>query len=187
MKRKIFSLLLVAIMVVSTACSGKNSGGGTDGSKDNVKNVPLADIQTAVKNAYGDDYIPGMPYDDTAMEELFGVKKDWYEEYIAEGPMISAHVDTFIAVKAKEGSAEDVKKALNDYRDKLINDTMQYPSNMVKIQASQVVSYGNYVFFVMLGMIPMEVEDQGEEEMLKAYQEQNQKAVAAIESVLLNK
>ena len=37
--------------------------------------------------------------------------------------MISAHVDTFIAIKAKEGKGEEVEKALTSYRDYLINDS----------------------------------------------------------------
>ena len=33
---------------------------------------------------------------------MFGISEDLYEESIAEGPMISVHVDTFLAFKAKE-------------------------------------------------------------------------------------
>lgn len=184
MKKTILSVIMIAVIFSMSACSGNKAGNGADtGAITN--DVSIEELHNAVKSAYGEDYIPSMPYDDASLMDVFGVEKAWYEEYIAEGPMISAHVDTFVAVKAKNGSIEDVKKALNEYRDKLLADTMQYPSNLAKIQASRVVSYGNYTFFIMLGIIPMETEEEGEEAMLTAYEEQNGKAVTAIEGLLL--
>lgn len=50
--------------------------------------------------------------------------------------MISTFVETFIGVQAKDGKGDDVEAALNAYRDRLVGDTMQYPMNIAKIQAS---------------------------------------------------
>lgn len=177
------SILLIAAIAALTACSGKNTEGDNPSEGQQIKEVPVTEIQTVVKEAYGEDYIPNMPYDETALLDVFGIDKGWCEEYLAEGPMISAQVDTFVAVKAKNGKTDDVEQALNKYRDSLVEDTLQYPANQVKIQASQVVTYGNYVFFIMLGNISMDIEE--EEAMLTAYSEENQKAVVAIEGILL--
>ncbi len=92
--------------------------------------------------------------------------------------MISAHVDTFIAIKAKEGKGEEVEKALTSYRDYLINDSLQYPMNVPKVNASSVLREGDYVFFVMLGQIKDDMAE--EEDMLKQAQESNQLAIDAI-------
>ena len=92
------------------------------------------------------------------------------------------HVDTFIAVHPTEGNEQNVEDALNAYRDNLVNNSMQYPANQVKVEASRVETVGDYVFFLMLGSIDLEIED--EAEMLTAYQEQNQIAVDAIKEVL---
>ena len=67
------------------------------------------------------------------------------------------------------------------YRKRLLDDTMQYPMNLIKIQASQVVRYGNYVFFLMLGEVSMEDMERGDQAALEAAQAENQKAVDAVE------
>jgi len=179
--KKIVSLVMVGIMAFSlAACSSKKDDQGTG----NVKEVPVSEIQTAVKDAYGEAYIPNMDYDAQTLESIFGVKEDWYEEFVAQGPMMSAQVDTFVAIKAKEANVQEVVDALNSYRDYLVNDSMQYPMNQIKVQASRVEQVGNYVFFILLGEIPMEVEEQGEDAILATAKEQAQIAVDAINKVL---
>ena len=179
--KKLFSLVMVGVMAFSlVACSTKKDDQGAA----NIKDVPVSEIQTAVKEAYGEAYIPSMDYDAQTLESIFGVKEDWYEEFIAQGPMMSAHVDTFVAIKAKEANVQDVVDALNSYREYLVNDSMQYPMNQIKIQASRVEQVGNYVFFILLGEIPTDAEDQGEDKMLEAAKEQAQIAVDAINKVL---
>lgn len=180
MKKKVASLLLVFVMVVLAACSKKDN----DNANDSVKEIALADIHTKVKEVYGENYLPNMPFDDTALQNVVGLDPALCEEYIAETPMISTNVDTFIAVRAKSGKVEEVKTVLDAYRTKLVEDTVQYPMNQIKVQASRVVSYGDYVFFLMLGFIDPEVETKEEDVVLKAYEAENQKAVDAIEGLL---
>ncbi|MEG2857500.1 MAG: DUF4358 domain-containing protein, partial [Clostridia bacterium] len=73
-------------------------------------------------------------------------------EFIAEQPMISANIDTFIAIKAKSGAGARVESALRKYKASLTSpEACMYPSNIPKAQASQVVRHGDYVFFIMLG------------------------------------
>lgn len=145
-----------------------------------VKEISLDEIHAAVKEAYGENYIPSAPFDEQGMKELFGVNSDLYDSFIAEGPMISVHVETFVAVKAKEGKGEDVAKHLNDYRESQLNDALQYPMNLPKLEASQVVRHGDYVFFVMLGSPSMEAEEKGEDAALESAKENNQIAIDII-------
>lgn len=113
--------------------------------------VDLEEIHTAVKEAYGEAYVPSMAFDAQGMKDVFGISSDLYENFIAEGPMMSTHVDQFVAIQAKEGKGEEVEALLKDYQDYLINDSMQYPMNMAKIKASEVIRHEDYVFFLMLG------------------------------------
>ena len=93
--------------------------------------------------------------------------------------------DVKMELEAADGKVEEAKKALDAYRETLVNDTLQYPMNISKVQASQVYVVGDYVFFIMLGQIPDEMLERGDEsEMLKASQEQNQIAIDAINKVL---
>lgn len=149
--------------------------------EDVAEDEKLSQIHQAVKDAY-ENYIPSAPYDQAAISELFGVSQDLYNSFIAEGPMISAHVETFVGIAAKEGKGEAVEAALSEYRDSLLSDTLQYPMNLVKIQASQVVRHGDYVFFVMLGSPTPKAEEQGEEQALESAKENNQLAVSIIDS-----
>ena len=73
-----------------------------------------------------------------------------------------------------------MEKALTEYREYLLNDTMQYPMNVSKIQASQVIRHGDYVFFVMLGGPDDDAMEKGDEAALKSAEENNQIAVDII-------
>lgn len=187
--RKYKMIILTAAACLSlAACQPKDQGAQqttqaseAESKTEAVAEVSLSNIHEAVKDAYGEGYIPSMTFDETMMEEIFGVKKDLYEEYIAEGPMISAHVDTFAAVHAKEGKGADVEAALKAYRDKQVNDSLQYPMNIAKVQASQVIRHGDYVFFVMLGTLDAGSEDQDEETALKLAKEANQIGIDIID------
>lgn len=157
---------------------GADSEGGQESGNVDGK---LSEIHKAVQDAYKDGYIPSAPYDGKAMKSIFGVDESLYDSFLAEGPMISVNVETFVGVAAKEGKGEEVEKALNQYRDSLIADTMQYPMNIVKIQASQVVRHGDYVFFIMLGAPSMESEENGEEAALLSAQENNKIGIDVID------
>lgn len=165
--KKIVLAGMAAVMLIGAA------GCGSDDKKDETKNeqtvnVDLSDIRDAVKNAYGEDYIPNMEYDDVFITETLDIEKGDYEQIVAEGPLVSFNIDTFIAVKAKADKADTVEKKLKDYRDYLVNDAMMYPTNAVKIQASKVIRHGNYVFFVCLGTIDTETEEKGDDAILEA-------------------
>ena len=141
----------------------------------------LNEIHAAVKEAYGERYIPSMELDSEMMENIYGISRDWYEDCIAEGPVISAHVETFMGFKAAEGHEKDIAAALYDYRDQQLTEGMQYPMNLPKLEASQVLEEDGYVFFVMLGSADTEAEEQGEEAALESAKENNQIGVDVIE------
>ncbi|MEG2350199.1 MAG: DUF4358 domain-containing protein [Hungatella sp.] len=177
----ITAALMAAAMMMMTGCKSQPSK-DTAATQETtvVKTVNLEDIHMAVKAAYGENYIPNFAYEEQMMEDLFGLKKDLYDSYIGEGPMISVHVDNFVAVKAKEGKGEEVQKVLEQYRESLVTDAMQYPVNLPKIQSSEIVRYGDYVFFVMLGTPTPEAEAKGEKAALESAKENNQIAMKAI-------
>lgn len=174
--KKILSLVLVLSIALVSAMAFTGCG------KKDVTNVSLEEVHQAVKDVYGEDYLPNMEIPADTLSTLMGVTEDMYDEVIAEMPMISVNIDTFIAVKAKEGKGADVAAALNSYKDYLLNESMQYPINAAKLPASQVIEHGDYVFFVLLGAISGETEMGTEEEILAAMQTENQKAVDAINS-----
>lgn len=142
----------------------------------------LSDILAKVKEAYGENYRPQMPYDETFYNEVMKVDSSLYDAVIGEGPMMSAHVEAFAGFHATEGNVDALKEAVTAYQDTLKNDTMQYPMNVPIIQASVVETVGDYVFFYMLGGLDTsELED---EDAIKAWTEANKTASGAIHEVL---
>ena len=142
------------------------------------KAYSISEVHSIVKNVYGADYTPNVEVPQDAMSSLYGINMDDVEDYIAEQPMISVNIDTFIAIKAKEGKGESVAAALNAYKASLADGAMMYPSNMPKAQAASVVRHGDYVFLVVLGaMGDLEADD---ETRLAFAKEQVAKGVSAI-------
>ena len=140
----------------------------------------MSALKQTVVDALGENYWPNMPMDASYLEGMYGITADMYDDFLGEIPMISTNVDTLLIIKAKDGKVEAVEEALNAYRDMLVSDTMQYPTNLGKIQASRIQSFGNYVCFVQLGADNLADEDMTEEESLVACQEQNELALEVI-------
>ena len=182
MKKQVIAFFMAVSLsaAVVTGCSGSSHANDTT-AQETVVNVSLEDVLSDIKEAYGENYIPNSAVDDQMLSDVIGLSPDLCESYVAEMPMISTFVETFIGVKAKEGKGDDVETALNAYRDRLVNDTMQYPMNIAKIQASQVIRHGDYVFFVMLGAPTDASMEEGDEAALKSASENNQIAIDIID------
>lgn len=158
-------------------------GSATDAGQEQTEgwSEEMTKLRAAVVEAVGEEeYWPDMPMEADMLETFYGITSDLYEDYMAESPMISANVDTLLIVKAKEDQADAVVEILSGYRENLVGDTMQYPQNLGKIQASQVEKIGNYVIFVQLGGSAIESDDA--EAVLAACQEANRLALDAIRS-----
>ena len=202
MKKKLACMLLMSALALSvTACGGKQDNGAASTTQESSvaateetatpAPVSAADADKALKNAkkavedaLGDNYWPDSEIPEEMLDGTYGVSADLYDAYLGESPMISVNVDTLLIIHAKDGKVEDVENALNAYRDHLVNDTMQYPMNLGKIQASQIERIGDYVCFVQLGADTSSVEEQGDEAVITYCQEQNELALEAISQTL---
>lgn len=125
--------------------------GEGEGEGDSDKEGATQQILDAIKAAYGDDYAPNAEIPEELLSSMYHLDPDSYTEVAAEMPMISTNVDTVIIVKAASGKAGDVQAALNSYRDYLVNESLQYPMNVAKVNAAKVVANGDYVAFLLLG------------------------------------
>ena len=199
--KKLLGLFLTMAMVVSlTACGKKqaeNDGeslpaeGSTtedasydESATDYGVGVTMAEIKEALVSSFGEDYWPNTEIPEDMLKDIYGVSADMYEEYFGEIPMISTNVDTVLIVKAKEGQMEAVEDALNTYRDAMVSDTMQYPMNVGKIQASRIESFGQYVCFVQLGADTMDALENGDDAVIEQCQQANEQALEVIQNTL---
>lgn len=207
-KNKILTVcsLLAVSVVLLTACGKKNNGntgentesttpqtssqaGNNTGntlaeSTEPAQESSLMYLRDAVAEALGEDYWPDSVMEPEYVQDLYGLKPDTYEDIFVETPMIGTNVDTLIIVQAKKDRVEDVEKALNTYREGEINNTMQYPMNIGKVQASRIETIDNYVLFIQLGGSSVDAEEEGEEKVMELSREQNEKALEAIRQAL---
>ena len=153
--------------------------GGNEDNSGSDSDISTAAIVDAVKGAYDPDSIP---FIDLLPEELigdmYGLDADTYTEVTAHVPMISTFVDTVVVVKAAEGKVSDVEAALKAHHTRLVEDSIQYPMNIAKVNAGQVVVNGDYVAFIMLGAID-ERDDASESERAEFAEEQTKIGVDA--------
>lgn len=199
MKTKLFCIYLVLICCL-TACGGETAGNGGQSTEENdmvessgqsgagsfnaYSNASMAELKEAVVEALGEDYWPNVAADAEILSEMYGISEDMYDDFLVEMPMISTNVDTMIIIKAKEGQEDAVENALNEYRDFIVNDSMQYPMNIGKVQASRIEAFGNYICFIQLGGDVMDLMDQGNDVVISHCQEQNERALDAIRTTL---
>lgn len=116
------------------------------------KTYSISEVHRLIQKAYGADYIANTALSKDMLSSLMGINTEEVVEFIAEQPMISANIDTFVAIKTVGGKGVSVEAALSAYKAKLTSpEAMVYPSNIPKAQAAQVVRHGDYIFFVMLG------------------------------------
>ena len=154
--------------------------GDSEGEGDNSADEEGATqkILEAIKAAYGDDYAPNAEIPEDLLSSMYGLDPDTYTEAVGEMPLISTTVDTVIIVKAAEGKTGDVEAALNSYRDYLINESLQYPMNVAKVNATKVVANGDYVAFLLLGAYD-DRDDASDSERAEFAEEQVKKGVDA--------
>ena len=107
----------------------------------------------AVSNAYGEDFYANSRRDETFLMGKIGVNMDDVESFFCNTATDTKHPDIFVGVKAKDSSAADnVETAFKDYRESLVNGFKTDTSvNSHKVNSSEVIRHGNYVFLVMLG------------------------------------
>ena len=201
MKKLACVLLMSALALSMTACGNKQDNGAANATQETTAGQEpgaaestatetqdpkeaLQSAKKAVTDALGDNYWPDSEIPEEMLNETIGVSADLYDAYLGESPMISVNVDTLLIIHAKDGKVEEVENALNAYRDHLVNDTMQYPMNLGKIQASRIDCVGNYVCFVQLGADTSSVEEQGDEAVITYCEEQNELALEAIRQTL---
>lgn len=176
MKKIIVLLLTLAMMMTAmAACSsgGTDTPSGDQKQEETAKEPSLEEIVQAVRDAYGENYLPSMSIEGERLADIYGVNMDEVEEYIAEEAMISAHVDILIAVKAKQGKGEEIQQQLQDYMDYMVENSLQYPMNIAKVQSGKVVRHGDYVFYFILGGYD-DRDDASEEESIQFAQQQMQ-------------
>lgn len=124
---------------------------GGAGNADKNSERSAQGLRDAIAKAYGDNYLPNQTLDADTLESEFGLKKDMYDEVVAEAPVIGFHPDRLVIVKSAKGREADVKRTLEDTLIVMKEQQMQYPINVAKVNAGRVLEKDGYYCFMILG------------------------------------
>ncbi len=188
MRKKLLAVILAASLAAGSAAHVPVFNDNTvmaEAAKKKAKTPSVKKIRKAITDLLGENYLANMSLTKDEIKERFGLQPSWYTDVIAEIPMMTAHVDTLVIAKAKnKNTKKKIKKQLTDYRNILINDTLQYPMNLLKIQASKVYVKDNYVFFLLLGHVDSSSEETStEEQIIEEYKAEIKKITDTINSL----
>lgn len=144
-KAKFISLLLAAALLLTAAACGSKAPAAPALKED----VTLQGLMDSISEEYG--FAMPAPLDEMILTDLLDIDTGDVEEYAGYITMINVSSDNLIAIKAKEGKAEDIQAKLEARKDFEVNSFQQYlPDQYDKAQAGKVFSIGDYVFLVMI-------------------------------------
>lgn len=111
----------------------------------------LSELHEAIKDTYGDFYIPSRVIEEDELELNYGISMNYVDAYIAESAMMSTYADVFLSFKAVKGKADVIETELKNYRNELLDQFSDNKAVYAKIEASEVFRYGDYVIFMVVG------------------------------------
>ena len=179
--KKIITVMMSVVLALGVF-AGCSKADGEKKNPENAIKVTLEEIYTAVKGAYGENYLPNMEIPADLLEAEFGLNKELYVEVKAEQPMIGVHADRVVIVKAAEGKADAVEQALIAAKEKKVSDTMQYPMNIAKIASAKILRKGDYVAFLLVGAVN-DAAEVSEEEAKEFAEKEVEKGVEAFNNL----
>lgn len=135
-------------------------------SKAPASNKTAAEVFDAINAAFAEQYkdvegvegaINNMPMDvdDTTLKEKLSVDPEWVEDYKGQIAGMMTNCDMLVVVKAKDGQIDKVKEGLEKAK---ADQTAQFEfygvmGNPERLEASKVVTNGNYAALLMVGVI----------------------------------
>lgn len=173
---------------ISSAASGakeeaSNSSAEASKNGDTAQSAAASGLgmfRDALRGVYGDKYYPDTEMTEEQIREELGLDESLYEEVYAEHTAENERPDTFIAVKAKSGKVDEVKEKLTAYKQRLIDEN-SFDANADKLNAAEVYSEGDYVFFVLLGDVDDGTSSEG---FAEALGKEVQRGIDAIKEAL---
>lgn len=146
-------------------------------------------IRMAIAKTYVDKYLPNVQIQENAsyLHDTLKLDESWYDEALVEIQEDDSSVDKLIVLHATEGQTENIKTALEAYKQVLIEDFAQNAQNLPRVQSALVFTVGDYVFFANLGGALEDPELYGittEEDLIMYYEAQNGNAEWAVRTYL---
>lgn len=152
--------------------------------------ISAADSIAAVLiDTYGEAYLATQMMDASMIEMMYGITADMYDDCFAAMPMMMGHVDEVVMLHAADTAP--LLEKLNARKDALANDMFQYPANLPRLAAIDVVDFENgwVGLFILGGQADMALQEEWGEDTDKAvtyYTEQNKKGIDALKQYFVD-
>lgn len=169
MKKIITLTLALTVLVMAFTGCGK---GGKDVVKlkdDHKIGDIVSEIDVKFKEKYGEDYRIGFPVDESFVTDACLLTTADVAEFSGEYANNMVRNDAVIVLKAADGKVETVKKAMETYKQSIIDRYQTYPvgGSLERAQASTVTVKGDYVIYLCMGDFNMETDTPQFEEDMK--------------------
>lgn len=145
----------------------------------------MEEIKKAVVGVLGENYWPDKQLTEAELETETGLKKDMYEDYLAEKLNVETDIDMMIILKTKPEKLSDIETMLNEYRDSLLIKYKDRPQELGKVTASRIEIIDSYICFVQLGADTAAAAQTGDEKVIELCQQENERAIDIIEKTIL--
>lgn len=145
----------------------------------------LRELEMEVRNLLGDNYWPEVNISEEELAAMTGITEDMYVDFLAQKQVLDSHIDTMIIIHAREDYIGAIEQALEEYRNRIIEENQEYPQNLGKAEASRMETINDYVCFVQLGADTTVVADQGQEAVVSYCLEENERAIYVLEKAIL--
>ena len=152
--------------------------------------ISAADSIAAVLiDTYGEAYLATQMMDASMIEMMYGITADMYDDCFAAMPMMMGHVDEVVMLHATD--VAPLLEKLNARKDALANDMFQYPANLPRLAAIDVVDFENgwVGLFILGGQADIALQEEWGEDTDKAvtyYTEQNKKGIDALKQYFVD-
>lgn len=145
----------------------------------------LNELEEEVRELLGDKYWPEVNLSKEELAKTTGITEDMYVDFLAQKQVLDADIDTMIIIHAKEAYVGAIEQALEEYRNRIIEENQEYPQNLGKAEASRMETIDDYVCFVQLGADTTIVADQGQDAVVNYCLEENERAIYVLEKAIL--
>ena len=176
--KKLVSLLLAAVMILSFAACSDNGGA--------VKaDVTPAEIEAAIAAALGDGYLATetVPEDELPSSPIGALDLAKLKSYVVKQSTVPAlNLDQVAIVECEEGYADEAAAAFNESLAHSVGYIRQYPFGVAKVEGARIYKAGNIVIYVIAGASPS--SDVSAEEEAKFAFGEYEKIDKAIKDVL---
>ena len=152
--------------------------------------ISAADSIAAVLiDTYDEAYLATQMMDASMIEMMYGITADMYDDCFAAMPMMMGHVDEVVMLHATD--VAPLLEKLNARKDALANDMFQYPANLPRLAAIDVVDFENgwVGLFILGGQADIALQEEWGEDTDKAvtyYTEQNKKGIDALKQYFVD-